>query len=244
MGNLDADGDGYVSFEELQASFPSISEDTFAAADTDADGRWSDEEFQAFVDMERDAVIATGTYGGYAGTHSLFINWDTGLDTLDYESGDWYYESPPQKDNHDLSDAKNLAKVLEAIVETAKDKVSEIKIGDRFFKTTDVLKALKTINSAGDVADVLVALNSGSAENVINALGDIIVGAGVIALTSPFIQLPGAVVLSVAITQEFELYSTLEEIAQIPGDVTRAIEYTGNAIVSFDQWLLNVYRPR
>lgn len=47
---LDADGDGNVTMEELQAAYPDATADTFAAMDTDADGILSAAEVEAAQD--------------------------------------------------------------------------------------------------------------------------------------------------------------------------------------------------
>ena len=44
---VDADGDGMVTLEELLAVYPTVTEETFAAADTDADGMLSADELAA-----------------------------------------------------------------------------------------------------------------------------------------------------------------------------------------------------
>ncbi|MCK0167008.1 EF-hand domain-containing protein [Jannaschia sp. S6380] len=46
----DADGDGNVSLEELQAAYPEVTADAFASMDTDADGVLSADELQAAID--------------------------------------------------------------------------------------------------------------------------------------------------------------------------------------------------
>lgn len=43
----DADGDGLVTFEELVAAHPEVTEETFAAADTNVDGTLDEEELAA-----------------------------------------------------------------------------------------------------------------------------------------------------------------------------------------------------
>ena len=47
---IDADGDGQLSVEELRAVYPEVSEDMFKALDTDADGQLNEEEFAAGQD--------------------------------------------------------------------------------------------------------------------------------------------------------------------------------------------------
>ncbi len=47
---LDADGDGNVTMEELQAAYPDATADTFAAMDTEADGILSAAEVEAAQD--------------------------------------------------------------------------------------------------------------------------------------------------------------------------------------------------
>ena len=46
----DADGDGNVTLEELQAVYPEVTEDAFTTMDTDGDGVLSASEFQAAID--------------------------------------------------------------------------------------------------------------------------------------------------------------------------------------------------
>ncbi len=43
----DANGDGRVTFEELVAAMPGVTEDKFKAADTNGDGALSSEEYAA-----------------------------------------------------------------------------------------------------------------------------------------------------------------------------------------------------
>lgn len=47
QAGLDADGDGNVTMDELQAAFPEATADQFAAMDTDADGVLNAEEVAA-----------------------------------------------------------------------------------------------------------------------------------------------------------------------------------------------------
>ena len=47
---LDTDGDGNVSLEEIQATYPELGEDRFNEIDTDADGFINEAELQAAVD--------------------------------------------------------------------------------------------------------------------------------------------------------------------------------------------------
>ncbi|MDU8942247.1 EF-hand domain-containing protein [Ovoidimarina sediminis] len=47
MSALDTDGDGLVSFEEMIAAVPTVSEETFTTIDTNADGTLDAEEFAA-----------------------------------------------------------------------------------------------------------------------------------------------------------------------------------------------------
>ena len=44
---LDTDGDGLVSFEEMIAAVPTVSEETFTTIDTNADGTLDAEEYAA-----------------------------------------------------------------------------------------------------------------------------------------------------------------------------------------------------
>ncbi|MHA3914465.1 EF-hand domain-containing protein [Halovulum sp. GXIMD14793] len=50
FSDVDADQDGYLSAEEFVAAFPNATEDTFQAADTNADGMISEAEHVAAVD--------------------------------------------------------------------------------------------------------------------------------------------------------------------------------------------------
>ncbi|MBN2905876.1 MAG: EF-hand domain-containing protein [Rhodobacteraceae bacterium] len=45
--NMDTDGDGAVSFEEMLAVYPATTEEDFGTMDTDADGMLSAEELAA-----------------------------------------------------------------------------------------------------------------------------------------------------------------------------------------------------
>ena len=47
QATMDTDGDGNVSMEELQAVYPTATEENFASMDTDADGALSEAEVQA-----------------------------------------------------------------------------------------------------------------------------------------------------------------------------------------------------
>ena len=47
LGTLDTDGDGMVSYEELQAASPDITPEQFAAIDTDGDGMLNADELSA-----------------------------------------------------------------------------------------------------------------------------------------------------------------------------------------------------
>ncbi|MDQ2092725.1 hypothetical protein [Rhodalgimonas zhirmunskyi] len=44
---VDANGDGMVTIEEVQATYPEVSADDFSAMDTNADGALDDAEMQA-----------------------------------------------------------------------------------------------------------------------------------------------------------------------------------------------------
>jgi hypothetical protein len=44
---MDADGDGTVTLADVQALYPDVTEETFAAMDSDADGTLSEEEIAA-----------------------------------------------------------------------------------------------------------------------------------------------------------------------------------------------------
>ena len=47
---IDTDGDGVMSMEELQTAYPTLSEDLFAAMDAYGDGTIDADEFQAAQD--------------------------------------------------------------------------------------------------------------------------------------------------------------------------------------------------
>ncbi len=47
MSQLDLDGDGLVSFEEMIASVPTVSEETFTSIDANDDGTLDAEEYAA-----------------------------------------------------------------------------------------------------------------------------------------------------------------------------------------------------
>lgn len=49
FNSLDANGDGVISMEELQAAIPDLTPESFAMLDTDADGALSAEEFAALM---------------------------------------------------------------------------------------------------------------------------------------------------------------------------------------------------
>ncbi|WP_417582324.1 hypothetical protein [Pelagibacterium sp.] len=49
FGSLDANGDGVISMEELQAAIPDLTPESFAMLDTDTDGALSAEEFAALM---------------------------------------------------------------------------------------------------------------------------------------------------------------------------------------------------
>ncbi|MEM6635242.1 MAG: hypothetical protein AAF667_05055 [Pseudomonadota bacterium] len=48
--DLDADGDGMVTYEEILAAYPEVSEETFTTADADGDGMLSASEVAAAAD--------------------------------------------------------------------------------------------------------------------------------------------------------------------------------------------------
>ena len=50
QSEMDTDGDGNVSMEEMSAIYPEMTADAFAAMDSDADGVLSAAEVQAAVD--------------------------------------------------------------------------------------------------------------------------------------------------------------------------------------------------
>lgn len=47
VSELDANGDGVVTIDEMQAAYPEITAEEFAAVDTNADGAVDDEELSA-----------------------------------------------------------------------------------------------------------------------------------------------------------------------------------------------------
>ena len=49
LASVDLDGSGTVSFEEASTVMDGLTEDMFAAADTDQDGALSEEEYAALV---------------------------------------------------------------------------------------------------------------------------------------------------------------------------------------------------
>ena len=50
QSEMDMDGDGNVSLEEIQATYPELTEEQFTAMDTDTDGVLSEAELQAATD--------------------------------------------------------------------------------------------------------------------------------------------------------------------------------------------------
>ena len=50
QSEMDVDGDGNVSLEELQATYPELTEEQFTMMDTDEDGVLSEAELQAATD--------------------------------------------------------------------------------------------------------------------------------------------------------------------------------------------------
>ncbi|PRY93579.1 EF hand domain-containing protein [Hasllibacter halocynthiae] len=48
--DMDADGDGLVTWDELSAAMPDVTEETFTLADTNVDGSLDADEYQAAVD--------------------------------------------------------------------------------------------------------------------------------------------------------------------------------------------------
>lgn len=56
---IDTDGDGKASFDELQKVFPEITEDVFLEIDTNADGLVDDEEMAIAVESEMIPDIET-----------------------------------------------------------------------------------------------------------------------------------------------------------------------------------------
>lgn len=51
LADLDADGDGMVTFEELSAVLPDVSEEVFSTADLNADGMIDEEELTGAQDV-------------------------------------------------------------------------------------------------------------------------------------------------------------------------------------------------
>lgn len=47
MAELDTDGDGLVSFEEMLVAVPAVTEETFTSLDTNADGALDSDEYAA-----------------------------------------------------------------------------------------------------------------------------------------------------------------------------------------------------
>ena len=47
---MDADGDGLVTWDELSAAMPDVTEETFTLADTNVDGGLDADELQAAID--------------------------------------------------------------------------------------------------------------------------------------------------------------------------------------------------
>lgn len=50
VAELDANGDGMVTVDELQMAYPDLTAETFTALDINADGALDDAELQAAVD--------------------------------------------------------------------------------------------------------------------------------------------------------------------------------------------------
>ena len=50
MATMDTDADGMLSMEEMTASMPDMTEETFTSVDTNADGMLDEAEYQAGVD--------------------------------------------------------------------------------------------------------------------------------------------------------------------------------------------------
>lgn len=50
--DVDTDGDGFASMEELQVIYPDLTEELFQEIDTDGDGLINDEEMLIAVDAE------------------------------------------------------------------------------------------------------------------------------------------------------------------------------------------------
>ena len=50
MATMDTDADGMLSMEEMTASMPDMTEETFTSVDTNADGMIDEAEYQAAVD--------------------------------------------------------------------------------------------------------------------------------------------------------------------------------------------------
>lgn len=57
FATLDTDMSGGISFEELQAAVPDVTEDEFAGYDTDGDGELSEEELAAVSSAGDESVV-------------------------------------------------------------------------------------------------------------------------------------------------------------------------------------------
>lgn len=57
LANVDTDGDGVVSYTEMLAAFPSLTEDGFSAVDANGDGVVDEVEYAA---AEEGGLIPTG----------------------------------------------------------------------------------------------------------------------------------------------------------------------------------------
>jgi hypothetical protein len=57
---VDANGDGLLTIEEVQAVYPDVSAETFSAMDADADGALNDEEVKAAQDAGMMAMPSDG----------------------------------------------------------------------------------------------------------------------------------------------------------------------------------------
>lgn len=61
FASVDVDGNGAISFEELQAVLPNITPEDFAVLDTDGDGALSPEEFSVLLEAPAEAPAPLDT---------------------------------------------------------------------------------------------------------------------------------------------------------------------------------------
>ncbi len=152
-------------------------------------------------------------------------------------------EAPHDEDDADEDGEKGLQekaeqaiKLVEAGLKQAQENgVKYVKIGDSIYKIGDVIKAVGARSALGDVVQVGLAIQSGSAANVVNALADIVVGAGVTALVSSVAGPVVGVSAGITVTEVF----TLTEVPKKVVDAYRAAE---SGFVSFndqlERWIL------